>query len=136
MTVLLRLMVDRRTSSSAGLRSTSLGERTAKANHHRTNPCEAPTPSLPLSPAAQRLRSTMRLQRTRGERRGCNRCIPYAGSLYRSLAVRFRKPIMAASVAVSLVVVGVVYVLRSTPYRGFRWDRVARPLTRPDAMKG
>jgi hypothetical protein len=56
MAVLLRLMVDRRASAYAGLRSASLGERTAKANNQRTKSCEAAKSSFP--DAAERLRST------------------------------------------------------------------------------
>jgi hypothetical protein len=54
----MRLMVDRRASSYAGLRSTSLRQRTAQANHQHRKQCEAAKLSSP--PAAERLRSTLR----------------------------------------------------------------------------
>jgi len=64
MALLLRLMVDRRASAYAGLRSASLGERTAKANNQRMNPWDPAILSFSVPPAAERLRSTNRIDLT------------------------------------------------------------------------
>ena len=75
------LMVDRSASEFAGLRSASFRERPDKANNQRTKPCDAPRSSLSLSPAAERLRSTSQMQRTRRWCFGLHSRISGAGSL-------------------------------------------------------
>jgi len=58
MAVLIQLVVERRASPYAGLRSTLSGKGQPKQITNAINPCEASI--LSFSPAAQRLRSTMR----------------------------------------------------------------------------
>jgi len=63
MAVLIQLVVERRASPYAGLRSTLSGKGQPKQITNAINPCEASI--LSFSPAAQRLRSTMRCSERR-----------------------------------------------------------------------
>src|SRR2546422_3577304 len=86
-------MVDRRASPYAGLRSTSVREKTRQANHQRSTPCQAVKP-FP-SPAAQRLRSTMRCSAYEGCQVGVNFPSGFSGEV---LAARSAAESRAAAV--------------------------------------